>query len=152
LTRPRRLTALERATLSPEHELELLIAEQEHDERRSSWADTPPWQWSLDAPSTAADGMSGTVGADLVGRDPWELVDSAIDLGLDPGEVAYSGDIVDSTPPSRGLLRGRGLIDSRSIPHGTAGGYQNHKCRCIPCTNAWATYKRERRAARKAAA
>lgn len=146
--RPRRLTALERARMTPGEELERLVLEQAYDEARSSWADTPAWQWSLDSPAVEG----GTVGADLVGRDPWELVDAAIDLGLDPSEVAYSGDVLDATPPSRGLLRGQGLIDVGAIPHGTAGAYQNHKCRCSPCTIGWATYKRTRRALRKAAA
>lgn len=146
--------------MTPEAELERLIAEQARDDR--PWVDTPGWQVSLDAQllgSSQGDGGrherrsgGGTVGDEQVGRDPWPLVDAAIALGLDPSEVAYSGDLVDHTPPPRGLLRGRGLIDTRRIPHGTAGGYQNHKCRCIPCTNAWAAYKRERRAARKAAA
>lgn len=27
--------------------------------------------------------------------------------------------------------------------HATAGGYNNHRCRCTPCTDAWATYFRE---------
>lgn len=26
--------------------------------------------------------------------------------------------------------------------HGTAGGYCNHRCRCVPCTSAFATYQR----------
>ena len=29
-----------------------------------------------------------------------------------------------------------------SIPHGTAGGYTNHHCRCSPCTSAQAVWQR----------
>jgi hypothetical protein len=31
--------------------------------------------------------------------------------------------------------------------HATVNGYTNHKCRCQPCTEAWATYSRNRRVA-----
>jgi hypothetical protein len=31
------------------------------------------------------------------------------------------------------------------ITHGTIAGYNNRKCRCTPCTNAWSAYLRERR-------
>jgi hypothetical protein len=141
---PRRRT-LERMGMTPEQELELLIREQEADD--THYVDVPGWQVSLDA--SAPSGEGGTIGDELIGRDPWELVDSAIDLGLNPAPLAYSGDLVDSMPPRRGLLVG-GLIDPLNIPHATAGGYQNHKCRCVPCTAAWATYKRERRVARRA--
>lgn len=136
-----------RAPLTPEQELELLVAAQEADDTHRIQTPNSSWQVSLDAPDPNGE---GSIGAELVGRDPWGLVDDCIDLGLDPSEVAYSGELVDTVPSGRGLLGG-GLIDATQIPHGTAGGYQNHKCRCIPCTNAWATYKRERRAAKKAA-
>jgi len=139
---------LERQGMTPEQELALLIQEQADDD--TSYASTERGrEWSLDAPAPGSDG--GSVGDEMVGRDPWSLVDDAIDLGLDPTEVAYAGDIVDSIP-SRGGLFGGGLVDPNAIPHATAGAYQNHKCRCVPCTKAWATYKRERRAAKRAEA
>lgn len=31
----------------------------------------------------------------------------------------------------------------RPIPHGTASGYNNHKCRCQPCRDAWAASMRD---------
>ena len=33
----------------------------------------------------------------------------------------------------------------RDIPHGTVGGYVNHKCRCCECRKRWSGYMRERR-------
>lgn len=143
----RPLTRRRTADMTLEQELELLIAEQAAGD--THYVDTPGWQVSLDA--NAPSGEGGSIGGELVGRDPWDLVDAALDLGLDPAEVAFSGDLIDALPHRRGLLVG-GLIDATQIPHATAGGYQNHRCRCIPCTTAWATYSRERRAAKKAAA
>lgn len=32
-----------------------------------------------------------------------------------------------------------------SIPHGTTGGYANHRCRCHACRRAWAHYQLARR-------
>lgn len=136
-----------RPPMSPEDELEWLIAAQAADD--TVYLSVRGGQVSLDAPVTNGDtGQVSSIGAEFVGRDPWELVDSTIDLGLDPSEVAFRGDLVDSVP-RRGMLGG-GLVDPRAVPHATAGGYQNHKCRCVPCTNAWAKYKRDRRAARRA--
>ena len=40
--------------------------------------------------------------------------------------------------------------DLDGIPHGTAGGYNNHKCRCDACRAAGAEYQRDYRAARRA--
>jgi hypothetical protein len=31
------------------------------------------------------------------------------------------------------------------IWHGTPGGYTNHRCKCVDCRTAWATYRRVRR-------
>lgn len=33
----------------------------------------------------------------------------------------------------------------RNIPHGTSGGYTNHKCRCPKCRRAWREYIEARR-------
>jgi hypothetical protein len=148
--RPRRLTALERMAMTPEQELERLVAEQEADDTHYQITSGTAYEWQVSLDALAPTGDGGTIGAELVGRDPWDLVDACIDIGLDPAEVAYSGDISHTLPRRRGLLAGGGLIDPTQIPHATAGGYQNHKCRCRPCKTAWATYSRERRAARRA--
>lgn len=39
--------------------------------------------------------------------------------------------------PCRGLKCKLYVGDPR---HGTATGYGNNRCRCVPCTGAWATY------------
>lgn len=39
-----------------------------------------------------------------------------------------------------------GLADPRLIPHGTLGGYTNHRCRCTPCRQANTEYRRLKRA------
>jgi hypothetical protein len=33
---------------------------------------------------------------------------------------------------------------SKPIPHGTANGYCNYRCRCSECKNAWRQYARDR--------
>lgn len=124
--------------MTREEELELLIAEQERDD--TSFISTPTMQVSLDAPVLGTDGPS-TVGAEFVGRDPWELVDAAIDLGLDPAEVAYSGTLVDHVSQ-----RGEALADPRKIAHGTLHGYTRQKCKCARCKGAMAAWKKQRRA------
>jgi hypothetical protein len=139
---PRRRT-LERTGMTLEQELELLIREQTTDD--THYVDVPGSQVSLDAPAPSGEG--GTIGDELIGYDPWDLVDAVVDLELDPAAVAYSGPLVDHMP----LRRGTVLTDPRKTPHGTAGAYQNHKCRCPRCRSAWATYVRERRAAQRAA-
>lgn len=35
------------------------------------------------------------------------------------------------------------------IPHGTLGGYKNHRCRCDDCTDASTTHMRQYRASKK---
>lgn len=51
---------------------------------------------------------------------------------------------------TRNDLRKRGAENPSLIPHGTAGGYSNWGCRCIPCTAANSAKGAERRALRKA--
>jgi hypothetical protein len=138
---PRRRT-LERTGMTPEQELELLISEQRADD--THYVDVPGSQVSLDSPAPSGEG--GTIGDEMIGRDPWDLVDACIDLGLEPAEVAFSGDLVDNMP----LRRGGVLTDPRKINHGTINGYTNHKCKCAHCRGAWAKYLREYRAARRA--
>lgn len=121
--------------------LALLIAEQKADD--TYWITTRRGEVSLDAPW-----KDGTVGSELVGRDPWELVDAAIDLSLDPGELAYAGDVYDAFRPKRGCV----LTDPRDTDHGTVNAYVNRKCRCEGCRAAMAQYMRAYRAERKAAA
>ena len=138
-TRPRRLTALERTSMTPEQELERLIAEQEADD--THYVDSRGSQVSLDAPWAG-----GTVGSEVIGRDPWELVDDAVDLGLDPTELAFRGSLADLRPHRSAFANTGETI------HGTANAYTNQKCRCEVCSAAWAKYMREYRASRKAAA
>lgn len=123
--------------MTPDEELEFLIAQQQADDSTHYAESESGWFISLDAP--APDG--GRIG-DSIGRDPWGLVDDVIDVGLDPAEVAYAGDLIADIP-----FRGGGaLADPRSIPHGTMGGYSNHKCRCGDCRGAYASYRRTKRA------
>ena len=132
--------------MTPEQELDLLFQEQFEDD--TPYVDTPSWQVSLDAPVSSGVGPASTVGAEFIGYDPWDLVDGAIELGLDPAEVAYRGDIISHLHPRRGDV----LTDPRKIPHGTAGGYTNHKCRCTRCRAAYAALRREGRARARATA
>jgi hypothetical protein len=68
-------------------EVAQLVAEQR--------ADDGPRQWlehrrsiSLDTPATNENGNeSGTVGTKLIGYDPWDAIDDALDVGLDPLET-----------------------------------------------------------------
>jgi hypothetical protein len=145
-TRPRRLTALERTLMTPEQELERLILEQEADD--IYWVRPQDSGVSLDMSymSQVHDGPPRLVG-EMVGRDPWDLVDAAIDLGLDPTELAFAGDLVDCLQPRRGDV----LTDPRNTDHGTINAYANAKCRCLKCRAANAQYMRDYRAARKAA-
>jgi hypothetical protein len=55
------------------------------------------------------------------------------------GEIAYLGK----------HEKGTVLIGGATY-HGTASGYVNHKCRCVPCKGAQATRVRRQRAQRKA--
>ena len=134
---------LERTGMTREQELELLMQEQAADD--TPYLTTPGWQVSLDAPVDDGHGTASSVGAEMVGRDPWPLVEAAVDLRLDPAELAYAGDLVDYLPPRRG----EALSDPRKIPHGTAGGYTNHKCKCSRCRGAYAALRRQGRAARR---
>lgn len=142
--RRRRYTALERETMTPEQVLDLLIAEQEADDTHR--AHVPAAQVSLDAPVTDRTGGydEGTVGSELLGYDPWGLVDAAIDLNIDPSALAYSGDLVSG-------IRLPGLVDVR---HGTLTGYRKQGCRCPKCRKAnsehVAAYRARKAAAREA--
>lgn len=107
---------LERMGMNPEQELELLIREQQKDD--TYFVDRPAGEISLDAP---APDRGGTV-ADLIGVTE----DGVIFLG-----------------ESLGIS---GLADPRRVPHGTLGGYTNHRCRCVPCRKANTAYRRRKRA------
>lgn len=107
---------LERMGMTPEQELELLIREQQKDD--NYFIDRPAGEVSLDAP---APDHSGTV-SDLIGVDE----DGRIFLGESLGNSC--------------------LADPRVIPHGTLGGYTNHRCRCTPCRQANTEYRRKKRA------
>lgn len=107
---------LERMGMTPEQELELLIREQQKDD--TYFIDRPAGEVSLDA---RAPGGSGTV-ADLIGVDE----DGMVFLGESLGSSCFA--------------------DPRLVPHGTLGGYTNHRCRCTPCRRANTEYRRRRRA------
>lgn len=118
--RPRRRRSLERMAMTPEQELELLIAEQHADD--TYYVDRHEGEISLDAPSP--DGHS-TLG-DMIGVD-------------EDGELivffsAHSGT----------------AFDTQRSQHGSLYGYRRLGCRCAPCKRANATYMREYRAARRA--
>lgn len=137
------LSALDAPT-THDAELAQLISEQAADD--THWVNTPRWQVSLDA--TAPSGEGGTIGEELLGRDPWSLVDACIDLGLDPAEVAYSGELVSHLRPRRG----EGLADGQNIRHGTIYGYRRQECRCPKCRAAQAAHVAEYRARKRAEA
>jgi hypothetical protein len=75
------------------------------------------YAFSLDAPTPDGDGVLG----DCVGVDA-------------------DGEIVCLLPRRRGDVMGH-------IPHGTTGGYTNHRCRCRRCRDAHAAYMRAYRPA-----
>ena len=104
---------LERTGMTPEQELELLIREQQKDD--TYFIDRPAGEVSLDAP---APDHSGSV-SDLIGVDE----DGYIFLGESLGNS--------------------GLADPRVIPHGTLGGYTNHRCHCGPCRQANTEFRRK---------
>lgn len=62
-------------------------------------------------------------------------------IGVDGGEI-----VTNLPRPARGSL----LIGTATW-HGTNGGYQNHKCRCVPCKSAHADVQRRYRQRRSAA-
>lgn len=107
---------LERMGMTPEQELELLIREQQKDD--THFIDRPAGEVSLDA--RAPDG-TGTV-ADLIGISEDGVIFLAESLGT------------------------HGLADPRLVPHGTLGGYTNHRCHCGPCRQANTEYRRKKRA------
>jgi hypothetical protein len=61
---------------------------------------------------------------------------------------ADATDVRDETPERKDVSRAHGAArkdvarrdrsEDKTIPHGTAGGYVNHKCSCTPCSRAWA--------------
>ena len=106
--------------MTPEQELELLIAEQQADD--TYYVDRREGEVSLDAPSP--DGKSSL--GDLIGVD-------------EDGEL-----IVFFRPYSDTAF------DTQKSQHGTLYGYRRLGCRCVPCKRANACYMREYRAARRA--
>lgn len=137
---PLRRRSLERTAMTPEQELELLIAEQQADD--TYFIDRPSHIISLDAPAPHGEGAIG----DLIGFDPWPAIDSMIDAGLDPLDYDLDSDELlvmlplPATPP---------LADVSQ--HGTIYAYRRLRCRCVPCTAAQAKAVREYRASRKRA-
>lgn len=119
-TRPRRRT-LERTAMTPEQELELLIAEQQADD--TYFIDRPAGEISLDAPSP--DGRS-TI-SDLIGVDE-------------------EGNLVVFFRPHSDTA-----FDVQKMQHGTIYGYRRLRCRCFRCTTAQAIAVADYRARRKAA-
>ena len=149
------------AVLTPQQELEQLVAEQQADD--TFYVVRPHGEISLDSPSPSGEGTIGTelVGydpwddvdealdnAELLGRDPWALVDAAIDAHVDPVEVAYGGEIVSFLRPRRGDV----LLDPQSIVHGTIAAYRNRGCRCVDCKAANTRHVSEWRARKRAEA
>lgn len=106
---------LERMGMTPEQELELLIAEQQADD--TYFIDRPSHIISIDAPAPNGEGTIG----DLIGYDPdtEELITA---FPLPP------------TPPM-----------ANASQHGSIYAYARLKCRCRPCKDAKATYEREKR-------
>lgn len=122
---------LERQGMTPEQELELLIIEQQADDTYR--ISRPMHEISFDAPAPGS--TEGTV-TDVVGveYDFAGLADGDYD---DPKIVSF-------------LPREETNISSSNVPHGTTGGYRNHKCRCVPCTSAQRKAVAEYRARRSA--
>ena len=121
---------LERTGMTPEQELELLIREQQKDD--TYFIDRHTGEISIDAP--APDGY-GTM-ADLLGVGE----DGAVFIG-DCRHAERGGPSV--------RLGFQGLADPQQIPHGTLGGYTNHRCRCKPCRQANTEYRRKKRAEKR---
>lgn len=113
---PLRRRTLERQGMTPEEELQLLVQEQKADDTYIVYR--PNWTVSLDGPATGAEGIV----SDYLGTDE-------------------DGELINFLPRERSALTMPALI-----PHGTLGGYNNHKCRCCKCRAAVAEYRRNKRA------
>lgn len=112
--------ALERTAMTPEQELELLIAEQQADD--TYYVDRPAGEISLDAPAPSGDGTLG----DLVGYD-------------DSGELVCFAPVPRASSPI-----------GNAGQHGTIYAYMRLRCRCAPCTDANSSYMRMYRARKRA--
>jgi hypothetical protein len=123
-TRPSRRT-LERRGMTPDEELELLIAEQQADD--VYFVRKPLGEISLEAP--APGGFEGSV-SDYIG----------LEFDFDAFDPDASGEVVSYLPRSEESLFAVGF------PHGTFNAYNNHKCRCTKCKSFFADYRRRKRA------
>lgn len=122
---PLRRRALERKGMTPEEELDLLIREQTADD--THFVARNPRDISLDTTSPNGDLSL----ADLIGVN-------------EDGEVVVFD--VRATNGRRRPMGQRGsLCDLSQVPHGTLGGYNNHKCRCVKCRAAVCEYRRKQR-------
>lgn len=128
--RPLRRRSLERTGMTPEQELELLVAEQQKDD--TYYVDRHPGEISLDA---RGPGGTGSTISDYVGVDE-------------------EGDLVIFGAPRGSLRRVLGatpsFADPRSITHGTIYSYRRLGCKCSPCRAAQAKAVSEYRANRRA--
>lgn len=121
LAPPRRSRrTLEREGMTPEQELELLIAEQKADD--TYFIDRPAGEISIDAPAPNGEGTIG----DMIGYD-------------EEGELV----VFMPLPPTSSPI-------GNASQHGTIYAYARLKCKCRPCKNAKAAYERERRRKRAA--
>lgn len=116
---PLRRRALERAGMSPEQELELLIQEQTADD--TFFVRKAAGERQLD----------GAV-SELIG----------LEYDFDAFDPDAQGEMVSFLP------REEDSLFSICITHGVRSTYTNLLCRCVPCKGAEAMYQRERRAAK----
>lgn len=116
---PLRRRALERAGMSPEQELELLIQEQTADD--TYFVRKPAGERQLD----------GAV-SELIG----------VEYDFDRFDSEAPGVVISYLP------REEESLFSICVKHGIRSTYTNLLCRCVPCKGAEATYQRERRAAK----
>lgn len=98
-------------------EEELELLIREQQKDDTYFIDRPAGEVSLDAPA------------------PWGRIGDLLHLGED-GVASLGGE----------RLCHSGLTDPRMVPHGTLGGYTNHRCRCTPCRQANTEYRRKKRA------
>jgi hypothetical protein len=96
--------------MTPEEELELLIAEQQADD--TFFVDRPAGEISLDAPAPNGEGTIG----DMIGYD-------------EEGELA----VFMPLPPASSPI-------GNASQHGTIYAYKRLECRCVPCKAANAAY------------
>ena len=98
-------------------EEELELLIREQQKDDTHFVDRPSGEISLDAPAPKGEGTIGS----LVGRDE-------------------DGQLISFVQPHVSLF------DPTHIPHGTLGGYTNHRCRCTPCRKTNTAYRRRKRA------